>query len=198
MPTTRATRPTTFPSPLAKKQDALKQKAREMVFKGQATAKGKNQVVKVATRASTSSWPSRVRTRSSRCSASSANPRTTPTPARPVQPRGTPGPQHNQIPRAEPGDVDNTTIWTQGLQPGLLPEPALQQGPGSLDGELVPPSVVGPLQRQRLRRATGCRCRNNEAAYGSNYCGNITCTRDTALPRVDQSTPGVADDDRPR
>ena len=33
------------PGLLAKKQDALKQKAREMVFKGKATAKGKDQVV---------------------------------------------------------------------------------------------------------------------------------------------------------
>ena len=37
-----------IPGKLAKKQDALKQKAREMVFKGKATSKGKNQVVKVA------------------------------------------------------------------------------------------------------------------------------------------------------
>ena len=37
-----------FPGVLAKKQDALKEKALEMVAKGKAKATGKNQVVQVA------------------------------------------------------------------------------------------------------------------------------------------------------
>jgi immune inhibitor A len=98
---------------------------------------------------------------------------------------GDPGPQHNQIP--EPNRLeDNTTIWeadfSQDYYDNLLynkdayPSMAnyyLEQSSGaySVDG-YVSDWVQVP---------------NNAAAYGSNYCGSIVCTRDIGRFIEDQA-----------
>ena len=61
---------------------------------------------------------------------------------------------HNQIPQPD-RSVDNTTIWAPDFNQTLLPEPALQQAPGALDGELLPRAVVGPRTRSTATSRLG-------------------------------------------
>jgi immune inhibitor A len=98
---------------------------------------------------------------------------------------GDPGPLHNQIPEPD-RTVDNTTIWASDFSQahyktllydkGEYPSMAnyyLEQSSGkySVDGH-----VTGWVQVPY-----------NAAAYGSNYCGSIVCTRDIGRFLEDQA-----------
>jgi len=173
-----------LPGVLAKKQSALKEKAREMVFKGQATPKGANQVVKVAKGQYVElafEGEDQILTLLGQFGPLPNNTH----PGHPAH-NGTPGPLHNQIPQPD-RTVDNTTIWTsdfsQSYFDNLLYNKAqnpsmanwyLEQSSGrySVDG-YVSDWVQVPY---------------NAAAYGSNYCGSIVCTRDIGRFMVDQTT----------
>jgi immune inhibitor A len=166
-------------SSLSKKQGALKERAREMVLKGQAKAVGANQVVKVAKgqfvelafegedqiltllgEFGEGDDPTHGGIRNHAGLHDPDN-------------NATDGPLHNEIP-APDRDVDNTTIWTEDFsQPyydsllydkGQNPSMAnwyLEQSSGrySVDG-LVGDWVQVPF---------------NAANYGSNYCNSIVC-----------------------
>jgi immune inhibitor A len=165
-----------LPGVLAQKQNALKQTALDKVLKGQAKAVGKNQVVQVAKGQFVElaqEGEDQIFTLLGEFGTRQATP--TDHPGHPAH-GGTPGPLHNQIP-APDRTTDNTTIWTSDFsQPyydNLLFNKAqhpsmanwyLEQSSGrySVDG-YVSDWVQVPF---------------NEAAYGSNYCGSIVCTRD--------------------
>ena len=90
---------------------------------------------------------------------------------------GTPGPLHNAIPQPN-RSVDNTTIWASELQQELLREPALLGAAGrQLDAQLLHRELVGAYAVNGTVE-DWVQLPNNEAAYGSNYCGDIVCSRD--------------------
>jgi immune inhibitor A len=181
-----------LPGAQAKEQAALKIKARDMVAKGKATPKGKNQVVQVGKGQFVElafEGDDQILTLLGQFG-------TTPATHNHGDPAaggfgivnhgGTAGPLHNQIPQPNRA-VDNTTIWTadfnQSHYDNLLYNKAqkpsmanwyLEQSSGrfSVDG-YVSDWVQVPF---------------NEAAYGSNYCGSIVCTRDIGRFLVDQTT----------
>ena len=175
-----------LPGALAKKQSALKEKARDMVLKGQATPKGANQVVKVGKGQYVElafEGEDQIFTLLGEFGDLQAN-------AHPAHPAhgGPPGPLHNEIPEPDRNGVDNTTIWTEDFSQShyenLLYNKAqnpsmanwyLEQSYGrySVDG-YVSDWVGVPF---------------NANAYGSNYCGSIVCTRDIGRFMLDQ---GVA------
>jgi immune inhibitor A len=175
-----------FPGKLAQKQQGLKAKAQDLVLKGKATAKGANQVVKVAKGqyvelAQTGQdeiftllgeFGDEQATHAHGALGS-------------IDHLGDPGPLHNQIPQPD-RSVDNTTIWTADFSEsyydhllfdkGEVPSMAnwyLAQSSGqySVDG------YVGPWVQVQY----------NEAAYGSDYCGDIVCSRDIGRFLLDQS-----------
>ena len=172
-----------LPGKLAKKQIALKAKAQEMVLKGQATAKGPNKVVKLAKGQFVElafEGEDQILTLLAEFGELQANTH----PSHPAH-GGPAGPSHNEIPEPD-RSVDNTTIWEADFsQPyydallydkGLNPSMAnwyLEQSSGrySVDG-MVGDWVEVPF---------------NAAAYGSNYCGSIVCTRDIGRFLVDQA-----------
>ena len=175
-----------FPGVRATKQAALKEKARDMVLKGQATPTGKDQKVKVAKGQYVQlafEGEDQIFTLLGQFGEAQANTH----PGHPAH-GGAPGPLHNQIPQPNRNGVDNTTIWTADFNQahyqtilydkGANPSMAnwyLEQSSGrySVDG-YVSDWVQVPF---------------NESAYGSNYCGSIVCTRDVGRFLADQ---GVA------
>ena len=181
----RAHQSDNLPGTLAKKQQAQRQVAREKVLRGEAKATGKNKVVKLANGQYVElafEGEDQIFTLLGEFGLTQAN-------AHPNHPahEGTPGPRHNQIP-APDRTIDNSTIWTddfsQAYYEDLLYSKTanasmanyyLEQSSGSysVDG-YVSDWVLVP---------------NNAAAYGSNYCGSIVCTRDIGRFLADQ---GVA------
>ncbi len=190
-----------IPGKMAKKQDVMKQKAREMVFKGKATSKGKNQVVKVAKGQYVElafEGEDQILTFLGQFG---------PTPASHLHGTvtfnhaGTAGPLHNQIPEPNRNGVDNTTIWTKDFSQSYYAEPALQQEPEPIHGELVSGAVVRPLQRQRRTSAPGCRSRTTRlpteatTAATSSAPATSDASWSTSRPRGARSRPPRA---RPR
>jgi immune inhibitor A len=175
-----------LPGALAKKQDKLKTQARDMVLKGQAAAKGANKVVQVAKGQYVElafEGEDQILTFLSEFGTQQAthNHGTFGT----INHGGTPGPLHNTIPEPD-RNLDNTTIWTddfsQGYYENLLFNKA--QVPSmanwylaASDGRYSVDGYVSPWTRVPF----------NEAAYGSNYCGSIVCTRDIGRFLVDQA-----------
>ena len=90
---------------------------------------------------------------------------------------GAPGPLHNQI--TEPDrSVDNTTIWAPDFTPAYYKRLLFSEEPG-----------FSSMRNHYLENSSGRYTVNgdvtdwvkvpfNEAAYGSNYCGDIVCVRD--------------------
>jgi immune inhibitor A len=174
-----------LPGDLAKKQLAQKQKAQELVLAGKAKPVGKNKVVQLAKGQFVElafEGEDQIFTLLGEFGTQQAN-------AHPNHPPhgGTPGPLHNEIPQPD-RSVDNTTIWVEDFSQahydellyskGTNPSMAnwyLEQSSGtySVDG-YVSDWVGVPF---------------NAAAYGSNYCGSIVCTRDIGRFLADQ---GVA------
>lgn len=98
---------------------------------------------------------------------------------------GTPGPLHNQIPEPD-RNVDNTTIWTADFNQ--------QHYQDMLFSKTTFPSMANfyleaSSGRYSVNGYVGdwVTVPNNEAAYGSNYCGSIVCTRDVGRFLVDQA-----------
>jgi immune inhibitor A len=90
---------------------------------------------------------------------------------------GTPGPVHNQIPQPDRSQ-DNTTIWTADFN-----------RPHYLDMLFSEGRSVNSMRQFYIEQSSNryavngdvtdwTRVQFNEAAYGSNYCGSIVCTRD--------------------
>ena len=176
-----------FPGKLAQKQAGLKSKAQDLVLKGKATGKGANQVVKVANGqyvelAQTGEdqiftllgeFGDDQATHGHGAFGTIAH-------------GGAAGPAHNQIPEPD-RSVDNTTIWTDDFSQGYYDNLLFNKGqvPSMANWYLAQSSgrysvdgYVGPWVQVD----------KNEAAYGSNYCGDIVCTRDIGRFLLDQGT----------
>jgi immune inhibitor A len=177
-----------LPGKLAQKQIKLKEKAQEMVLKGQAKASGPNQVVEVAKGQYVElafEGEDQILTLLAEFGDDDPthNHGAPPTGFGDITHTGDAF-AHNSIPEPDRSE-DNTTIWeadfSQDYYDNLLynedqvPSMAnyyLEQSGGrySVDG-LVGDWVEVP---------------NNPSAYGSNYCGSIVCTRDIGRFLVDQ------------
>jgi immune inhibitor A len=90
---------------------------------------------------------------------------------------GTPGPLHNAIPQPD-RKVDNTTIWAPNFDKSYYENLLFSEKPG-----------VSSMRNFYIENSSGAyavngtvedwvQLPNNEAAYGSNYCGDIVCSRD--------------------
>jgi immune inhibitor A len=90
---------------------------------------------------------------------------------------GTPGPLHNQIPQPDRAN-DNTTIWAPNFDKSYFDNLLFSEAPG-----------VSSMRNFYIENSSGqyavngkvedwVQVPNNEAAYGSDYCGDIVCGRD--------------------
>ena len=107
-------------------------------------------------------------------------------PAPPIAHGGTAGPLHNQIPQPDRNGVDNTTIWTSDFSQIYYEN--------LLYNKNQHPSMANWYLEQSYGRysvdgyvSDWLQVPNNAAAYGSNYCGDIVCTRDIGRFLVDQA-----------
>ncbi|MGZ5393061.1 MAG: immune inhibitor A domain-containing protein [Mycobacterium sp.] len=162
----------------------MKQAAQEAVLNGKATPKGKNQVVKLAKGQYVElafEGEDKIFTLLGEFGNVPNN-----THAGHPAHNGLPGPQHNQIPQPNRA-TDNTTIWTQDFSQSYYQNLLFNksQVPSmanwylqSSSGKYSVNGYVGPWVQVPY----------NEAAYGSNYCGSIVCTRDVGRFMVDQTT----------
>jgi immune inhibitor A len=183
-----------LPGRLAKKQDALKQKAREMVFKGKATPTGKDQVVKVAKGQYVQlafEGEDQILTFLGQFGQNQATHNHGGT-IGVVNHGGTAGPSHNQIPEPNRKGVDNTTIWTKDFNQSYYEN--------LLFNKDQHPSMANWYLEQSYGRfsvdgyvSDWLQVPNNEAAYGSNYCGSIVCSRDVGRFLVDQANAWCAE-----
>jgi immune inhibitor A len=173
-----------FPGKLAQKQQGLKQKALDLVAKGKATPKGANQVVKVANGQYVElafEGEDQILTLLGEFGPLQNNSHA----GHPAH-NGAPGPLHNAIP--EPNrTTDNTTIWTADFSQSYYDHLLYDKGQR--------PSMANWYLEQSYGRysvdgyvSDWVQVPYNEAAYGSNYCGSIVCTRDIGRFLVDQST----------
>ena len=172
-----------LPGPQAQKQAKLKQHALDMVLKGKATPQGPDKVVQVAKGQYVQlafQGQDEILTFASEFGTLQANDH----PNHPPH-NGTPGPLHNQIPQPNRA-VDNTTIWTsdfnQSYYQNLLFNKSQRPSMANWylaasDGQYSVDGYVSPWTQVPY----------NEAAYGSDYCGSIVCTRDIGRFLVDQS-----------
>jgi immune inhibitor A len=90
---------------------------------------------------------------------------------------GAPGPLHNQIPQPN-RSLDNTTIWASNFDKSYFENLLFSEAKG-----------VSSMRNFYIENSSGAYAVNgkvedwvkvpfNEAAYGSNYCGDIVCGRD--------------------
>ena len=156
-------------SPLADKQAALKDKARQMVLEGKRTPKGPDQVVKVAKGQFVKlafQGEDNILTLLGEFGDLSYT-------GTPPRGDGTPGPLHNEIPEPD-RSVDNTTIWTADFSQAYYENLLFNKGQ-------VPSVANWWLQNSSGRYSvTGAvgdwvKVPYNEARYGANYCGDIVC-----------------------
>jgi immune inhibitor A len=166
-----------LPGKLAQKQQVLKQKALDMVLKGQATPQGSNQVVEVAKGQfvelaldKTDQIFTLLGEFGDQVGIHSHGTLGT------INHGGDPGPLHNEIPEPD-RTLDNTTIWapdfSQDYYENLL-----------YNKDQVPSMANWYLKASDGRYTVDgyvsdwVQVPGNGAAYGSNYCGSIVCTRD--------------------
>ncbi len=173
-----------LPGALAIKQEALKARARELVWKGQATAKGKNQVVQLPNGQFVElafEGEDQIFTLLGEFGPTQANNH----PGHPPH-LGDPGPLHNTIPQPD-RSVDNTTIWTADFNQAHYQDLLYNKGArpsmanwylAASDGRFSVNGYVSDWVQVPF----------NGAAYGSNYCGSIVCTRDVGRFMRDQAT----------
>ena len=176
-----------LPGKLAQRQLKLKQKALDMVLKGEAKPKGPNKVVEVAKGQFVElalegtdqiltllgEFGDQVATHNHGALGT-------------INHGGTPGPLHNQIPEPNRNGVDNVTIWTEDFN---------QEHYDSLlyDRDLVPSMANWYLKASDGRYTVDGYVSDwvqvpfNAAAYGSDYCGSIVCTRDVGRFIEDQA-----------
>ncbi len=165
--------------PLSEKQRAKRQKALDMVLKGQATPQGKNKVVQVAK----GQYVELARESTDRIFVilvEFGNERYPNAIFSDANSDGTPqrydGPLHNQIPQPD-RSVDNTTLWKPDYNTAHYEDmyfnrmakyyEAQSSGRYSLNGD-VTEWVKVPF---------------NQALYGRNYCGGIVCNTTKSLIR---------------
>ena len=175
-----------LPGKLAKKQNALRQKALEKVIEGRAKARGENQVVKIKGAGTASDaddifvelafeGEDQILTLLGEFGEDPATHDHGSLGV--INHEGDPGPLHNEIPQPNRLGVDNTTIW----------EPDFNRD--YYERILYDKDAVPSMANWYLRQSSGrdsvdgyvsdwVGVPNNEAAYGSNYCGDIICTRD--------------------
>ena len=175
-----------IPGVLAKKQTAMKQKALELVAKGKTTAKGANKVVQVAKGQYVElAQEGEDQILTFVAQFGDGQPTHNHGALGTVNHGGTNGPLHNQIPQPD-RSVDNTTIWT--------PDFSQSYYQNLLFNKSQHPSMANWYLEQSYGRfsvngyvSDWLQVPNNEAAYGSNYCGDIVCTRDIGRFLVDQA-----------
>src|SRR4051812_28741789 len=89
---------------------------------------------------------------------------------------GTAGPLHNQIPKPD-RSKDNTTIWSANFDRQHFLDLLFKEGPGVVSMRQF------YIEQSANRYAVNGDVTDwvqvpfNEAAYGSNYCGSIVCSR---------------------
>jgi immune inhibitor A len=176
-----------LPGELAKKQSAMKLKAQEMVLKGQAKAVGKNKVVKVAKGQYVElafEGEDQIFTLLGEFGDAPAS-HDHGVDFGIVAHGGTPGPGHNEIPEPDRA-VDNSTIWVDDFSQAHY------------DQLLYSKTTNPSMANYYLEQSSGAysvdgyvsdwvQVPHNAAAYGSNYCGGIVCTRDVGRFMMDQA-----------
>jgi immune inhibitor A len=153
-------------TPMGDKQEAMKNKARSMVLKGQATPKGDNQVVKVGKGQYVQlafKGEDQIFTILGEFGSQSF----------PGRGNGTPGPVHNQIPEPD-RSVDNTTVWAPNFDQNYYQNLLFNKNQ-------VPSMANWYLESSSGRYSVNGEVQDwvtvpfNEARYGANYCGGIVC-----------------------
>ena len=181
--------------PQAKKQQALKVKARDLVAKGKAKATGKNKVVKVAKGQFVElafEGEDQILTLLGEFGTAPNNTH----PGHPAH-NGTPGPIAQRDPAARPDRRQHDDL-DRRLQPEPLRQPALQQGAEPVDGELVSRAVVRAHTASTATSATGSRSRSTRRPTAATTAARIVCTRDIGRFLDDQTDrPGGTHSSRP-
>ena len=158
-------------SPLQDKQSAERTRAQEMVLKGEASAKGKNKVVKIAP----GQYVELAREDEDSIFTVTAEFGDADSPFGVLQ-GGEPGPLHNQIPEPD-RSVDNTTIWTEDFNRPYYEDLLFSEEPGAVS-----------MRNFYIEQSSGAYAVNGEvtdwaqvpyraAHYGRNYCGGIVCAQ---------------------
>ena len=167
------------PNARAQKEEALRQKGRDMVLAGKATAKGDNQVVKIAKGQYVElafEGEDQILTLLGEFGEDQPEPSHNHGALGVIDHGGAPGPLHNQIPEPD-RSVDNTTIWepdfTQEYYDALLYDETRVPSMAnwylkSSDGRYSVDGFVSDWNQLPY----------NAATYGSNYCGSNVCLRD--------------------
>ena len=164
-----------LPDARAEKQSALRQTGLEKVLTGNAKAVGKNKVVKVAkgqyVELAREGEDSILTILAEFGNAPATHPHGT---LGSVNHGGTAGPLHNQIPEPDRA-VDNSTIWEPDFSESYFQDLLFSEAPGAV-------SMRNFYLEQSSNRYTvngdvspWVQVPFNEAAYGSNYCGDIVC-----------------------
>jgi immune inhibitor A len=169
-----------------KKQAKLKQTALNMVLKGQAKPAGKNKVVKVAKGQYVElAFEGEDQILTLLGQFGNGQPTHNHGALGSINHHGTDGPLHNRIPEPD-RSVDNTTIWA--------PDFSQSYYDNLLYNKTQNPSMANWYLEQSYGRysvdgyvSDWVNVPNNEAAYGSNYCGSIVCTRDIGRFIEDQA-----------
>lgn len=164
-----------LPDARAEKQSALRQTGLEKLLTGDAKAVGKNKVVKVA-RGQYVELAREGEDSILTILAEFGNDPATHTHGSlgSVNHGGTAGPVHNQIPEPD-RTVDNSTIWEPDFSQSYFQDLLFSEAPGAV-------SMRNFYLEQSSNRYTvngdvspWVQVPFNEAAYGSNYCGDIVC-----------------------
>lgn len=154
--------------PLGEKQRARREVGLEKVFRGQAVGRGKNKVVEVAKgqyvelarQGEESIWTVLGEF------GMGVNPSY----------GGTVGPLHNQIPQPD-RSVDNTTIWAQDFSKDYFKNLLFADAPGVISMRNFYKELSSNRYTVNGDVTDWVKVPYNAANYGSNYCGDIVCTR---------------------
>jgi immune inhibitor A len=163
-------------SPLAQKQELLREKALSMKIQGKIAANArvgkvaKGQFVELAREGEDSIWTVLAEF--------GTQPATHDHGALGViNHGGTPGPLHNQIPQPD-RTVDNTTIWAADFSRTHYLDLLFGDAPGQISMRNFYKEQSNNVYAVNGDVTDWVQVPFNEAAYGSNYCGSIICTRD--------------------
>ncbi|TIC88323.1 M6 family metalloprotease domain-containing protein [Nocardioides sp. GY 10113] len=160
-------------SPLSDKQSAERTRAQEMVLSGEATPKGKNQVVKIApgqyvelARADEDSIFSVLAEFGDQESPYG------------ILKGGAEGPQHNQIPEPD-RSVDNTTIWEPDFSQGYYEDLLFSEEPGAVSMRNYYDEMSSGAYSVNGDVTDWVQVPYRAAHYGRDWCGSITCGQTT-------------------
>lgn len=158
-------------SPLSTKQNAERQRAHEMVLKGEATPKGKNKVVRIAP----GQYVELAREDEDSIFTVLGEFGTQESPFT-ILKGGQPGPLHNTIPEPD-RTKDNSTIWEPDFSQGYYEDLLFSEKAGDIS-----------MRNYYLEQSSGAYTVNGDVTdwvkvpyrtkhYGSNYCGGIVCAQ---------------------